>query len=100
MKAPKPERNLRFADGKWYLDFTFKGKRVRQFGGYTKDQARNSLTKLRSELLDVARGFKKPAAEDVTFEKFADDFLELYSKPGKRSCCSTSAHFRKPHSTS
>ncbi len=85
MKAPKPERNLRFADGKWYLDFTFKGKRVRQFGGYTKDQARNSLTKLRSELLDVARGFKKPAAEDVTFEKFADDFLELYSKPGKRS---------------
>lgn len=82
---PKRERNLRIVDGKWYLDFTFRGKRHREFGGYTKDQARNSLTKLRAELLDVARGFKKPAEAEVPFEKFADDFLELYCKQNKRS---------------
>ncbi|MGA2363000.1 MAG: tyrosine-type recombinase/integrase [Candidatus Aminicenantales bacterium] len=81
----KKERNLKLTDGKWNLDFTFRGKRVRQFGGYTKDQARNTLVKIKAELLDVARGFKKPDVQDVSFEKFADDFLELYSKPNKRS---------------
>jgi len=84
MKA-KHERNLKQDGGRWYLDFTFRGKRHREFGGYTKDQARNSLTKLRAELLDVARGFKKPAGDVVTFEKFADDFLDLYCKENKRS---------------
>jgi integrase len=81
----KKERNLKLIDRKWNLDFTFRGKRIRQFGGYTKDQARNTLVKIKAELLDVARGFKKPDLQDVTFDKFADDFLELYSKPNKRS---------------
>jgi len=85
MKEPKKERNLRQIGGRWYLDFRFKGKRIREFGGYTKDQARNALAKRRVELLDVARGFKKPAAEAVPFEKFADDFIELYAKQNKRS---------------
>lgn len=39
----------------------------------------------RAELLDVAKGFKKPASDDVTFEKFANDILELYCKQNKRS---------------
>jgi len=81
----KKERNLKVADGKWYVDFTFRGKRVRQFGGYTKDQARNTLTKMKAERLDIARGFTKAVIEDVSFSKFADEFLELYSKPNKRS---------------
>jgi integrase len=81
----KKERNLRLVDGKWYVDFRFKGKRHREFGGYTKEQARNTLAKLRTELLDVARGFKKPPAEDVAFETFADEFLKTYCKPNKRS---------------
>jgi len=85
MKEAKKERNLKVAGGKWYVDFTFRGKRVRQFGGYTKDQARNTLTKMKAERLDIARGFTKPAIEDVPFGKFADEFLELYSKPNKRS---------------
>jgi len=84
MKARK-DRNLKLVDGKWYVDFTFRGKRHRELGGFTKDQARNTLTKLRAELLDVARGFKKPAVKDVPFEDFADDFLERYSRPNKRS---------------
>jgi len=52
MAKIKKEKNLRFKDGKWYLDFTFRGKRIRQFGGYTKEQARNNLAKLRIEKLD------------------------------------------------
>lgn len=81
----KKERNLKLIDGKWYLDFTFKGRRHREFAGFTVQQARNTLVKIKAELLDVARGFKKPDVEDVPFEKFADDFLELYSKQNKRS---------------
>lgn len=81
----KKERNLKSVDGNWYFDFRLKGKRHRGFAGKTKEQARNRLTKLRAELLDVAWGFKKPPSEDVTFEKFADEFLEIYCKPNKRS---------------
>ncbi len=85
MKAKK-DRNLSFKDGKWYLDFTFRGKRIRQFAGFTKDQARNVLARLRIEKLDERLGFTRPVAPDpIPFDKFAADFLELYAKQNKRS---------------
>ena len=80
------ERNLKQVNGKWYADFTFKGKRIRQFAGYTKEQARNTLAKLRIERLDERLGFKKPGQDErILFDKFADDFIELYAKQNKRS---------------
>jgi len=82
---PKRERNLKQIGAKWYVDFTFRGKRHRELGGFTKDQARNALIKRRAELLDVARGFKKPEAENISFEAFADKFLESHSKIEERS---------------
>ena len=86
MKTKKGERNIKFRDGKWYLDFTFEGKRYRQFGGYTKTQARSALAKRRIERLNCKLGFTKSLKKpDVPFEKFADEFLELYSKQNKRS---------------
>jgi integrase len=86
MRKSKKEKNLKFVKGKWYVDFTFNHKRVRQFGGYTKEQARNTLAKMRIEKLDEKMGFRKPEkGEPVPFEKFADEFLELYSKQNKRS---------------
>ena len=82
----KSEKNLKFREGKWYLDFTFQGKRIREFAGYSKEQARATLAKRRIEKLNEKLGFvkanKKP---DVLFEKFADEFLELYSKQNRRS---------------
>lgn len=85
MVKPKNDRNLNFQDGKWYVDFTAQKKRIRRFGGYTKEQARNTLAKLRIDKLDEKLGFKKRELEVVPFDKFADDFLELYSKQNKRS---------------
>lgn len=83
---PKKNKNLKFIDGKWYVDFTFDKKRIRKFGGYTKDQARNTLTKLKMEKLNEKMGFRKPGGnERILFENFADDFLKLYSKQNKRS---------------
>jgi len=72
------ERNLKQIDGKWYLDFTFKGKRIRQFGGYTKAQARNTLAKLRIEKLNEPPGFKKTGI--VLFETFAGKYITDRSK--------------------
>jgi len=86
MVKQRNDRNLKFKDGKWHVDFTAQGKRIRQFGGYTKEQARNTLAKLRIERLDERLGFRKSGqGERVLFEKFADDFLEDYCKQNKRS---------------
>ena len=69
------ERNLKQVDDKWYFDFTFHGRRIRQFAGYTKAQARNTLAKLRIEQLDERLGFKKPGQGDTLFEDFAGEFI-------------------------
>jgi integrase len=74
------ERNLKQTDDKWYVDFTAQGKRIRQFGGYTKAQARNTLAKLRIERLDKRLGFKKPEQRGTLFEDFAEEFIAKHSK--------------------
>ncbi len=81
----KKERNLKFVKGKWYVDFTFNKKRIRQFGGYTKEQARNTLAKMRIEKLDERLGYKKPKQSDIAFDQFAREFIEIYSKQNKKS---------------
>ena len=85
MGNTKKERNLKLIDGKWYIDFTFNKKRIRQFGGYTKEQARNTLAKMRIEKLDERLGFKKLRQPDVDFVEFAREFIEIYSKQNKKS---------------
>ena len=85
MRKTKKEKNLKFIDGKWYVDFTFNKKRIRQFGGYTKEQARNTLAKMRVEKLDEKLGYRKPAHPDVGFVEFAREFIEIYSKQNKKS---------------
>lgn len=79
MVKPDKDRNLRFHAGKWYVDFTYKGKRIRQFGGYTKEQARNALAKLRIERLDERLGFKKTEQGDTLFEDFVDGYITKHS---------------------
>lgn len=48
-------------------------------GGYTKEQARNALAKLRIKRLDEKRGFKKPGQGDTLFEDFVDSFITKHS---------------------
>lgn len=86
MVKAKKEKNLKFIDGKWYLDFTFNRKRIRQFGGYTKEQAKNTLAKIRIQKLDEKMGYKKPDRKSKEFVEFArDEFIEIYSKVNKKS---------------
>lgn len=86
MVKPKKDTNLKHINGKWYIDFTFNKKRIRKFGGYTKEQAKSRLRRLKVEKEDEKMGFKKPEKKpEILFEKFADEFIELYSKQNKKS---------------
>jgi len=80
------EKNIKKRkDGKYYIDFTFNKKRIRKFGGYTKDQARNTLTKLKMQCLNKRMGFETEKKPDILFKDFAEEFMELHSKQNKRS---------------
>ena len=88
----KPEKNLKYRRGSmglgWYVDFSMKvgGKkrRVRTFGGYSKEAGREELARLRMEKLDEKRGLRKPI-ENVALKDFLDEFIAGCEANGKRS---------------
>ncbi len=84
-RTNRGERNLTKKEDGWHIELQCKGKRIRRFGGYTKEQARNVLAKLRLDLINENLGFKRPEIKPVPFETFADEFLEIYCKQNKRS---------------
>ncbi len=68
----------------WYIDFNANGRRVREAIGGNKRLAGIVLGKriaevAESKFLDVKRNQK------IKFEDFADTFINLYSRPNKRS---------------
>ena len=75
------ERNLKQVDGKWYFDFSFRGKRYIRLGGGTKQSAKDAMVRLRAELLDrpESEGFAIEA-EDPWFADFAKEYIEMYAK--------------------
>jgi integrase len=80
--GPRPnrtDRNLTKRETGWYLEFQFRKKRIRRYGGPTKEAARNTLSKLRVDLINEDLGFKKQVVEPIAFATFADEFLKLHS---------------------
>jgi len=74
--------------GKWVIDFTCNGKRIRRVVGHSKEEAKDVMAslrrKLRSEALSEEYGLIRPKKK-ISFEDFSTQFLELYSKQNKRS---------------
>jgi integrase len=66
----------------YYLDFTVRGHRFRAFGGKTLREAKLEIGRLRAEKTSEKSG---PIGRDLTFAEFGQEFLEVYSKPNKRS---------------
>lgn len=71
-------------DGNWYIDYYVNGRRKREKIGTSKILAENVLRKRKVEIaenrfLDIRRENK------VKFEDLAEDFINLYSKPNKKS---------------
>lgn len=87
MKIQRNEKNLKFKDGSWYFDFSFRGKRYIRLGGSTKQAAKDAMVRLRVDLLNKPEsdGRYPIEAEDPIFPDFAEEFLELYAKAKKRS---------------
>jgi len=70
--------------GNWYIDYYACGKRKREKIGASKTLAENVLRKRKVEIaenkyLDIRRDQK------IKFEDFADEYLELHSKPNNKS---------------
>lgn len=83
--TPKKTRNLTFDGKHWGFDFTRKERRTRRGGFLTRQQAEAALSRTKTRKMDEELGLVKPEAQDVLFEKFGEEVIELYSKPNKRS---------------
>jgi integrase len=74
----KTEKNLKFKNGCWHIDFTMtlgkQKKRFREFGGYTKRQAQDRLNQLKAEKSEERRNLRNGIVkkEDITFAEFAE----------------------------
>ncbi|MDI6848705.1 MAG: tyrosine-type recombinase/integrase [Candidatus Saccharicenans sp.] len=88
----RAEKNLKFIPGKmgersyYVTDITLNYCRIRRFAGYTKEEARNFLAKLR---LAAREGklddFLKPKQRVTTFDGYARDLLNSAEWKAKRS---------------
>lgn len=81
----KKTRNLTYDGQMWGYDYTRKSRRFRKGGFITKAQAEAALLRAKTQQMDIEIGLVKPERARVTFEKFSQDFLEIYSRPNKRS---------------
>ena len=92
MRGFKKEKNLRFKDGKWLLDFYQKKengklKRVRRFAGRTKTEALDLLNELKMKRTKAKLGLASAPEkkEPISFSDFSEKFLALYSRPNRRA---------------
>ena len=67
----------------WYIDFNANGRRVREAIGENKGLAGVILGKRIAEVVEGK--FLDKRNQKIKFEDFADTFINLYSKPNKRS---------------
>lgn len=76
--------SLYLKKGNWYIDYYVHGRRKREMIGTSKILAENVLRKRKVEIaenkyLDIRREHK------IKFEELAQMYLDLYSKPNKKS---------------
>jgi len=68
--------------GKWFIDYTYHGKRVRECVGTSKRMAENALAVRKTELLQGRYQMKKIG--NIRFSEFAKTYME-YAKVEKKS---------------
>jgi len=71
-------------NGKWWIDYRVEGRRKRECIGSSKKLAETVLAKRMTQIaenkfLDIKK------ESNIRFSQFACEFLEIYSKPNKRS---------------
>lgn len=76
--------SLRLRNGNWYIDYSAHGKRYRECIGVDKKVAQQTLHKRLTEIAED-RFLDKRITTTLTFKEFTDLYMDLYSKPNKRS---------------
>ena len=85
---------LFFTNGNWHIDYrTPNGRRRREKIGTSKEMAKNVLRKRKLEMaegkfLDVVK------KEQIKFEDFAQEYLNIHSKQHKKSWVTDSFHIK------
>jgi len=68
---------------KWWIDFYYEGRRIRQYGGPTRAIAVEALKAVQG---DIARGrYHLPPKESLRFDAFVQQYLEKCSKPPSKA---------------
>jgi hypothetical protein len=86
----RKEKNLKFVKGPnrrpgyYATEITLRGQRIRRFAGYTKDQARQFIARLRLEGPESVLA-PLPAADGRTFGEYARALLDSAEWQGLRS---------------
>jgi integrase len=74
------------ADGRYIYDLFYRGRRFRKITNLTKTETEQAAHTKLKELERAGLGLVDPGSrQEVLFETFADEFMEKYSKPKKRS---------------
>ncbi len=90
VQARASKGNVYSRGGRFYCDYEVEGKRTRRvLAALSLAAARDEAALLRSREIEISRGLRarpEPAPKPILFEKFAaEEFIELYAKPNKRS---------------
>jgi len=92
MRQTKKEKNLIFIEGKdgkpnyWQTEITLNYCRVRRFAGYTKEEAKTYLAKLRIAAREgKLKEFIKPESAADIFGEYAQGLLDSAEWKAKRS---------------
>jgi len=72
------------APGKWVIDFTCRGRRIRRVIEGNKTIAENVAATIKADIIRNKYGIPGPQKR-ILFENFADEYIELHSKQNKRS---------------
>jgi integrase len=72
----------------WYIDFTFKGQRVRESIGHSKKNAQRVIDKKKTEIVENKYLDIRKEPDPVKFHDFAKQYLEWARTNKKSSTCS------------
>jgi len=79
------EKNIKKRkDGRYFIDFTYRGQRIRRIVGTSKTEAREAMEEIRAKIRRGKYGLERKT-KYIRFKDFAQEYLDNYAKVNKRS---------------
>ena len=71
-------------NGKYFIDFTYKGQRIRRVIGDSKREAEDAMISIRGDIIKGKYGLPK-RGKNIMFVEHSKDYLKLYAQQNKKS---------------